>query len=127
MKTKSLILTVLVLIFSMFVSSCSDADVASQNISRAAEQFEIYRRVVFLNGITDKYILCVEGYCSVDEYNNQLAVTVKTESGAFLKHYLGLSDNVTYFSEQIQPAAVSDKKYRVIFKPSVIVPNIDME
>lgn len=125
MKTK--FFTLIVLIVTVLISSCSDADVASHNISRAAEQFEIYRRVVFYNGITDQYILCVEGFCSVDNINKQLAVTVKTESGDFLKHYLGLSDNVTYFSEQIHGAKVSDKRYRVIFKPSVIVPNIDVE
>jgi len=121
------VVILVILLFSIFLSSCSDADVASQNISRAAEQFEIYRRVVFYNGITDKYILLVEGYCSVETYNEQLAVTVKTESGDFLKHYLGLSDNVTYFSEQIIASKVSNKQYRVIFKPSVIVPNIDIE
>ena len=53
--------------------------------------------------------------------------TIKTEDGAFLKHYLGLSDNVTYLSEQLQPSDVSTKHYRVIFKPSVIMPDIDPE
>lgn len=117
----------LLALMALTVTSCSDADVASQNIARAAEQFEIYRRVVFYNGITDNYILSVEGYCSISDLNGQLEVTVKTESGAYLKHHLGLSDNVTYFSEQLQPEYVSDKQYRVIFKPSVIIPNIDME
>ncbi|HYJ20826.1 MAG TPA: hypothetical protein VEW07_02235, partial [Solirubrobacterales bacterium] len=42
----------------------SDADVASHNLSKAAEQFEIERRVVFFNGITDKYLLLIEGLCS---------------------------------------------------------------
>jgi len=112
---------------ALTIVSCSDADMASQNLSRAAEQFEIYRRVVFYNGITDQYILQVEGYCSVDVFGEQLAVTIKTEDGTFLKHYLGLSDNVTYFSEQIDSKKVSTARYRVIFKPSVIIPNIDIE
>src|SRR5690606_28723275 len=44
------------------LGACStDADVASKNLSKAAEQFEIERRVVFLNGITDEYLLSIEG------------------------------------------------------------------
>jgi hypothetical protein len=121
------IIILLLAVVSITITSCSDADVASQNLSKAAEQFEIYRRVVFYNGITDKYILQIEGYCSVDVVAGQLAVTIKTDDGKYLKHYLGLSDNVTYFSEQIQSEYVSDKNYRVIFKPSVIVPAIDLE
>lgn len=122
------IMFLVVLAFILF-ASCTDAEVASQNISRAADQFEIYRRVVFYNGITNEYILVVEGYCSieVDDIDHQLELTVKTDSGQFIKHYLGLSDNVTYFAEQLDPATVSDRHYRVIFKPSVIVPDIDFE
>lgn len=105
----------------------SDASIASANLSTDADNFKIYRRVIFYNGITDKYIMSVEGYCSinVDSMDNQLELTVK-DGGAFKKHYLGLSDNVTYFVEQIDPALVSDGRYKVIFKPSVIVPYIEV-
>jgi hypothetical protein len=58
--------------------------------------------------------------------DGDLVVTVKTDSGKFLKHYLGLSDNVTYFSEALKPSTVSDKSYKVIFKPSTIIPTIEM-
>ena len=112
---------------AMFTVSCSDARLASHNISKAAEQFEILRRVVFYNGITDSYILTIEGYCSVEEIGNKLTVTVKTSPGNYKKHYLGISDNVTWFAEQLDSANVSTDHYRVIFKPSVIIPNIDIE
>jgi len=126
MKTKTFILLIITL-FIFLTTSCSDADIASSNISRAADQFEIFRRVVFYNGITDKYILVVEGYCSVEAYNGKLTVTVKTKPGTYLKHYLGLSDNVTFFAEQVEPSKVRTDRYRVIFKPSAIVPNIDIK
>lgn len=103
----------------------TDADVASENLSKAADQFEIVRRVVFLNGITDKYLLAIEGRCSIRDENRQLEVTCKTAGGEFKKHFLGLSDNVTYFAEQIETANVSTDHYRVIFKPEVLVPDID--
>lgn len=123
-----LLLMIGVLSVALF-TGCSDAETTSFNLSRAADQFEIYRRVVFYNGITDEYILVVEGYSSiaVDNTDNQLELTVKTGPDQYVKHFLGLSDNVTYFAEQIEPANVDDGQYRVIFKPSVIVPNIDLE
>lgn len=110
------------------IASCDDAKVASYNISRAADMFEIRRRVVFLNGITDKYILSVEGLCSIqkDVNEKQLEVTCKTGEKDFKKHFLGISDNVTYFAEQIDSASVSKYHYRVIFKPQTIVPDIDL-
>lgn len=105
----------------------SDADVASRNLSQAADQFEINRRIVFYNGITGEYILTVEGLCSqAPKENKKLEVTCKTGPSAFKKHFLGLSDNVTYFSEQIDAAPANVYHYRVIFKPAVIIPTIDL-
>lgn len=108
------------------LSGCaSDADVVSENISKAADQFEIARRVVFVNGITDKYLLSIEGRCNISDDGNQLEVVCKTAGGEYKKHFLGPSDNVTYFVEQLEAANVSADHYRVIFKPEVIVPDVD--
>lgn len=111
---------------ALALSGCStDADVASENLSKAADQFEINRRVVFLNGITDTYLLSIEGRCAIVDQNRQLEVTCKTGPQEYKKHFLGLSDNVSYFTEQLEGADVSTYQYRVIFKPEVIIPDID--
>lgn len=109
------------------LGGCTDADVASSNISKAADQFEINRRIVFYNGITDTYILTVEGLCSLGNFDSagELSVTCKTGPREYKKHYLGLSDNVTFFAEQLEAADVSAYHYRVIFKPQTIIPDID--
>ncbi len=61
----------------VLITSCtSDADVASHNLSKAADQFEISRRVVFYNGITNEYILVIEGLCSLGNYDASKQVTV---------------------------------------------------
>ena len=106
-----------------------DADVASRNLSVAADMFEIQRRVVFYNGITDDYILVIEGLCSLGNYDSsgELSVTCKTGADSYKKHFLGLSDNVTYFAEQLEPQQVGVYHYRVIFKPETIIPDIDLE
>lgn len=117
------------LVMLIALAGCSDADAASRNLSVAADQFEIARRVVFYNGITDQYMLTIEGYCSLgnDRTEYEISITCKVGAGEYKKHFLGLSDNVTFFIEQLDSANVSVDHYRVIFKPSVIVPEVDIE
>jgi len=113
---------------SLVVAGCEgDAQTASKNLSKAADMFEIDRRIVFYNGITGGYMLTVEGKCSVREIADTLAVTCKTNHNEYKKHFLGLSDNVTYFAEQIDGAGVSVYHNRIIWKPQSVIPNIDIE
>ena len=102
----------------------SKADVASRNLSKDADNFQILRRIVFYNGITGDYILTIEGYCSLGNHDpaNKLSVTCKTGRDQYRKHYLGLSDNVTFFEEQIVDANVSANHYEVVFRPTTIIP-----
>lgn len=107
----------------------SDADVVSDNISEAADNFEVERRIVMFNGITDEYLLTIQGRCNIVDEGNQLEVTCKIADGddrsAYKKHFLGLSDNVSYFVEQTELVEASAYHYRVTFKPQTIVPDVD--
>lgn len=130
MKKNMIILLVgLIAIASLLVGCDSNATVASRNLSTAADQFQIFRRVVFYNGITDQYIFEVDGYCSLGDGSStgsELTVTCKVGPNDYVKHFLGLSNNVTYFAEQLRPAEVSTAQYKVLFKPSVILPDIQV-
>ncbi|AMO56239.1 hypothetical protein GZ77_05365 [Endozoicomonas montiporae] len=117
-------------IAAVLVSGCSrDAQIASSNLSRKADMFELNRRIVFYNGITDTYMLTVEGRCSIkaDTDGKKLDVTCKTGENSFKKHFLGLSDNVTYFAEQLESVDVSTYHYKVNFKPQSILPDVDLD
>ncbi|AGN33783.1 hypothetical protein PANG_00064 [Paenibacillus phage PG1] len=119
---------IILILMLVMLTACTDADVASTNLSKAADNFEINRRVVFYNGITDTYLLTIEGRCSLgnaDDRSQQVTVTCKTGEDEYKKHFLGLSDNVTYFAEQVESAKVSAYHYRVTFKPQTILPDID--
>jgi hypothetical protein len=119
-----------VLLLAVLVSACgSQADTASSNLSKAADSFEIVRRIVFYNGITGENILVIEGLCSLGNYDpaGSLSVTCKVGPDQFKKHFLGLSDNVTYFAEQIDGAPADPFRYRVIFKPETLIPDIDLQ
>lgn len=118
-----------VLVLSVLLVGCdAEADVASRNVSTAADNFEINRRIVFYNGITGEYMLVIEGLCSLGNYDaaGELTVTCKVSPGMYKKHFLGLSDNVTYFAEQIDPSATDPWHYRIIFRPETIVPDIEI-
>jgi hypothetical protein len=122
--------SLIALIATVSLSACTnEANVASENLSKAADMFEVSRRVVFYNGISGDYMLTIEGLCSLGNFdsNRQLTVTCKTGPNAYKKHFLGLSDNVTYIVEQLEAKDVSVYHYRVIFKPSTIVPDIDIK
>ncbi|MBD1554673.1 hypothetical protein [Pseudomonas typographi] len=110
------------------LAGCDDASVASHNLSKAADNFEINRRVVFYNGITGEYMLSIEGLCSLGsgQETKSVAVTCKTGPNQYKKHFLGISDNVTYFAEQLEAAPVNAYHYRVIFKPQTILPDVDL-
>ena len=126
---KKLIMLITVMAITMFSGCTTDATRASQNLSIAAENFELNRRIVFYNGITGEYMLVIEGRSSieVEPSKNRLAVTVKTGPGMFKKHYLGLSDNISYFSEQLEASPADVYHYRVIFKPANIIPTIEVK
>lgn len=129
MKLKAILLAAMLTFTGVAVAGCNEADVASQNLSTAADNFEIVRRVVFYNGITDTYMLTVEGYCSLGNHDSagQLSITCKLGPTKYKKHFLGLSDNVTYFVEQLQSGKVSGNHYRVMFRPQEIIPDIDLD
>ena len=120
---------VAVVAVALSLGACSAADTASRNISYDSDNFKVMRRVVFVNGITDKYLLSIEGLCSItkDKEDLQLEVTCKTGEGEFKKHYLGISDNVTYFVEQMDASSVDTFHYKVVFRPETILPDIDMQ
>ena len=122
-------LSMILVVMPVALSACSDADVASNNLSKAADSFEVNRRVVFYNGITNDYILTIEGLCSLgnNDTGGKLSVTCKTGPASYKKHFLGISDNVTFFVEQLEPNRVSPYQYRVIFKPLAIIPDIDFQ
>ena len=124
---KKLIVSVLI---GLSVIGCSsDADIASRNMSKAADMFEVNRRVVFYNGINGEYMMTIEGLCSLGNSDTarKLSITCKTGPDTYKKHFLGLSDNVTFFVEQLESKGVSAYHYKVIFKPQSILPDVDFK
>lgn len=126
---KKLYVVILVLVMLVLLAGCTDADVASYNLTKEADMFRVDRRIVFYNGITGDYMLSIEGRCSLgnNDASGELSVTCKISENGYKKHFLGLSDNVTYFVEQLESSPVDVYRYKVIFKPEAIIPDIELD
>lgn len=116
---------------TMVLTGCTedDSDVVDHNITKAAKNFEVNRRVVVVNGITDKIQLQVEGRCNIDPKTRRIWITCKVADGAspdsYIRHQVYTSDNVFVFVEQGEPIKASAYHYRFTYKPQSIIPDPD--
>lgn len=123
-------IAVLSLVATIGLVGCtSNADRVSDNVSKEAEKFKVQRKIVGINGITDKILFEVEGRCSLENgetMKNTLDVICKHGPDDYRKHYVGLSDNVTFVSVQVKGIDVSEYRTKIIIKPENIVPDLDL-
>lgn len=126
---KKVFLMLVVLVIGLSIMSCDKADIAAKNISKGADNFEIPRKVIFYNSITDKYMFTIEGYCSInaDNIDNQLEVTCKIGEDTYNKQFLGLADNIGYMVLQTEDITVDPYHYRIILRPTVLIPDFEID
>lgn len=107
----------------------SDADTVSHNLSKDADSFKIERQIVFYNGITGEYVAEVTGKCSIgnDDATGKLSYTCKVGDDKYIKNYLGLSDNVTWFAMQVGTDNADPYRHVIIFKPEALLPDFRVE
>lgn len=103
---------------------CTEANTVSTNISREADNFNVTRRLVVINGRTDTIIFSLVGNFSltVDQEENQLEVIAEVRDGVYRKHFIGLSDEIQYFVEDVGDNEVSKYSYEVEFMPEKVIP-----
>jgi hypothetical protein len=112
------------------VAGCERAaDTASRNLSIAADNFEVSRRITIYNGITDKVVLVVEGFCSLGNNDavSRVSYTCKTGNNKYIKNMLALSDNVFVVVEQLEDVNASEFHYRLVLRPQSLIPDIDFQ
>lgn len=122
------VLTGVALTVLLAAGSCDDdATIVTHNLTKAADNFEVNRRIVFVNGITDQYLLSIEGRCSMDLNSEGTAFSAVCKVGPqqYKRHTLVLSDNVTAVVEQLDSVDASAYHYRVTFKPQSIIGDVD--
>ncbi len=100
------------------------ADRVSYNISKQADNFNTIRQITVINCIKGETLFQMTGKMSlrVDAAENQLEVTVEDENGSYKKHFIGLSDNVTYTVEDVTDHYVDNYRYTLNFNPKMWIP-----
>lgn len=117
---------------ALFLTACRrEADTASYNLSKDADEFRIMRRVTFINTIQGDPMYSVEGNCSVslNDAKRVLNLTCKQGNNKYAKHMMGLSDNSTFIVEQLAFNEQDPYRLKFIFKPKQIfsLPNWEIK
>lgn len=124
-KIAFIILLVLVIFSGTLLGGCqSQSDKVSYNISLEADNFNVVRQLTVINCIQGDVLFQMTGKISieVDDSDNQLEIIVEDENGNYQKHFVGLSDNVTYTIEQLNFKNVENYKYTLNFNPKMWIP-----
>ena len=127
MKRTTLTIAGLVAAATLALTGCtSDAKTASDNLSKAADQFEVQRKIVGVNTRTGEYLFYVEGRCSIERAGD-LIVTCRQGPNDYRKHFIGQATDVAWVSTQMDPIDVSVYHTRVVVKPEGLIPQIDLQ
>lgn len=127
---KRILVIVAVFVMTLVMSGCAlEADTVEHNLTVEADSFNVYRKIVFINGITDNYLFEITGYCSIeaDTADDQLEVICKNADNSYEKHFLGLADNISYIVIQEDSSNVSGYHRTIIFRPETIIPDIKID
>lgn len=110
--------------FSLTITGCTEAERVSYNISQDADNFNQVRQLTVINCIKGDVLFQMTGKMSInaDTTDNQLEVIVEDEYGKYKKHFVGLSDNVTYVVEDITSDKTDKYQYKLNFNPNMWIP-----
>lgn len=126
---KKLIIFITIIAMVLCFVGCTQAERVSYNLSKEADNFNVVRQLTVINCIEGDVIFQMTGKLSItaDTSDNQLEITVE-DNGTYVKHFIGLSDNVTYVVEDLNLGANEVNKYRYTlnFNPKMWIP-IDVE
>lgn len=111
-------------ILIMASAGCTEASRVSYNLSQEADNFNDVRQLTVINCLQGDVLFQMTGKMSIhaDIEDNQLEIVVEDEDGTYKKHFVGLSDNVTYVVEDITAGEVSRYKYTLNFNPEMWIP-----
>ena len=120
---------VVAMMAAIMMTGCNEAERVSYNLSQEADNFNDIRQITVINCLQEDVLFQMTGKMSItaDTADNQLEVVVEDENGEYKKHFIGLSDNVTYVVEDITAGDVDQYKYTLNFNPKMWLPPVEIE
>ena len=125
MSTARKILAAFVCASALIGCASDDATVARHNMTRAADNFELMRRIVFYNVRLGQNVVTVEGKCSIEYGNDRTEYICKLGEDRFVRNFLSSSNDIVAIVEQMDPVPVNVYHFRRTFKPQSIIPDVD--
>jgi hypothetical protein len=124
MKKFICLFLIVITMFALFTGCETQASRVSYNLSQEADNFNNIRQVTVINCLQGDVLFQMTGKISItaDTTDNQLEIIVEDENGTYKKHFIGLSDNVTYVVEDITAGNVDNYKYTLNFNPKMWLP-----
>lgn len=108
----------LLLALAVLLTGCNSASRVNHNLSKQANEFNIYRKITVMNMRTDKVVLTVEGYMALtNNDDNELVVTIQTGEHKYYKDYIYLNEWTCYIMEQTEPTSTSRYFYEIVVFP----------
>ena len=125
-KSRIILALLSVLLTVTVLTGCeTEAQRVSYNLSQQADNFNVVRQLTVINCIEGDVLFQMTGKMSItaDTADNQLEIIVE-DNGTYVKHFVGLSDNVTYVVEDLNLGAneVNKYKYTLNFNPKMWIP-----
>lgn len=114
-----------VMVMATCLVGCSEADNVNHNLSQAADNFQVTRKITVYNARTDLIIMEMEGAMSLsNNTTNELVVTCMTGPNQYKKNYIYLNDYVIYVVEDITGTVTDPYHYKIHFYTAM--PDIDI-
>ena len=122
---KKLVISILAVIMCLvFLTGCNDAQIIQHNISQQSDKFETYRQVTVINLRSDRVLLEIEGYLSIQNTEgNELAVIIRTSEKEYKMHYVYLAPEVVYLVEQVENT--NTDPYHWVIRIHAVLPEFD--
>lgn len=128
MKKKMILIAMLVLVGVVLSGCVRTSTTVNHNLSKDADEFNLYRKITVTNARTDTVMLQAEGYMSLSNNSaNELVVTIKTGENTYYKDYIYLNDWTCYVMEQTEPTGTDKYHYQLVFYPERIVPDVEIK
>ena len=106
------------LIAIVLLTGCSSVDRVNHNLSKEADEFNVYRKLTVMNARTDTIMLEASGYMALtNNGDNELVMTIRTGENTYYKDYIYLNDWTCYVMEQTEPTSTNRWFYEIIIFP----------
>lgn len=116
-----------VLIATMLLCGCSEADKANYNIAKQADYFESELKITVYNARTDTIVMEAEGYMSISNNDNdELVCTVKIGPDQYKVNYIYLNEYTMYVVEDITGTHTDPYHYKLYFHADIL-PSVEVK